>query len=120
MDDDDPPLEVDQPATSVDPAPHDEPAPPAAAHALSETGEASEATTPLEHTSTTNTPAQASGRAQLAAEAHRIRRPPRRTIPLEPPVGRLRIFSAGKAPNPQPDARSRLLSAPQHKNCGRF
>eukprot|EP00873_Tetraselmis_striata_P007261 jgi/Tetstr1/427525/TSEL_017651.t1 len=83
MDDDDPPREVDKPATSAKPAPHPEPAPTAAAQAPTATGEASEATAPLEHTSTTCTPAQASRMAQLAAEAHRLRRPPRRTTPLQ-------------------------------------
>eukprot|EP00873_Tetraselmis_striata_P045016 jgi/Tetstr1/465280/TSEL_009981.t1 len=119
MDDDDPPPEVDQPATSVDPTPHPEPAPPAAAQAPTATREASEATAPLEHASTTSTIAQGSRVAQLAAEAHRLRHLPRRTIPLRPPVDRMLIFSAGKAHNPKPDTRPRL-STPQRKNYGRF
>eukprot|EP00873_Tetraselmis_striata_P034785 jgi/Tetstr1/455049/TSEL_041905.t1 len=120
MGDDDPPSDADEPPTSVYPAPHPKPAPPAAAHAPTATGEALEATAPLVLTSTTSTPAPACLRAQLEAKAHRLRRPPRRTIPLQqPPVGRLRIIPAGKALIPKPDARPRL-SAPQPKNCGRF
>eukprot|EP00873_Tetraselmis_striata_P019568 jgi/Tetstr1/439832/TSEL_028243.t1 len=121
MDDDDSPREVDQPATSIDPSPrHPEPALTAAAQAPTATGEASEATAPLEHTFTTSTPAQGSRLAQLAAEAHRLRRPPRRTTPLlHPEVGRLPILSSGKAPSPKPDARPQL-STPRPKNYGRF
>eukprot|EP00873_Tetraselmis_striata_P013794 jgi/Tetstr1/434058/TSEL_023202.t1 len=119
MDDDYPPPEIDQLATSVDSVPHPEPAPTAAAQAPTATREASEATASLEHTSTTSTPAHASRLALLAAEAHRLRRPRRRTIPLQPPVGRLLILSAGKAPNPKPDARLRL-SELQPKNYKHF
>eukprot|EP00873_Tetraselmis_striata_P033040 jgi/Tetstr1/453304/TSEL_040296.t1 len=46
MDSDDSPPAVEQPATSVDPAPQPEPAPPAAAQAPTATREASEATNP--------------------------------------------------------------------------
>eukprot|EP00873_Tetraselmis_striata_P004218 jgi/Tetstr1/424482/TSEL_015010.t1 len=118
MDGDDSPPAVEQPATSVAPAPHPEPSPPAATHAPTATGEASEATAPLEQSYTTSTPSQASRLAHLAAEARRPRRSPRRTSPLQLQVGRLRIPSAGKAPNPKPDACLRL-SAPPPKNNGR-
>lgn len=65
----DPPSNVDQPVTSVIPARHPMPAPAAVAHAPTATGQASEATAPLEPTSTACTPAHAPHRANLAAVA---------------------------------------------------
>eukprot|EP00873_Tetraselmis_striata_P002518 jgi/Tetstr1/422782/TSEL_013579.t1 len=107
MEDDDPPSEVDRPAKSVDPAPHPEPASPAAVYVPTATREASEVTVLLEHTSATSTPAQASCMAQLAAEAHRVRRPPRRTIPLQPPLAEAIAATISQRINTPPE--------PQHE-----
>eukprot|EP00873_Tetraselmis_striata_P033037 jgi/Tetstr1/453301/TSEL_040293.t1 len=73
---------------------------------------------PLEHTPTSSTPAQTSRLAQLAAEAHRPRRPPRRTAPLQPQVDGMRMLRR-QGTQPKLEARPRL-SAPPSKNYGRF
>eukprot|EP00873_Tetraselmis_striata_P035059 jgi/Tetstr1/455323/TSEL_042158.t1 len=93
MDSDNSPPGVAQPATSVDPAPHPEPAAPAAAQAsLHRDKRDLGGHQPLEHTPTPSAP---------------------------PHAWIVSGGSAGKAPNPKLDARLRL-SAPPPKNSGRF
>eukprot|EP00873_Tetraselmis_striata_P015719 jgi/Tetstr1/435983/TSEL_024864.t1 len=119
MDGEDPPPE-DQPATSVDPAPHPEPAPPAAAQAPTAREEASVANL-QDPSSIPPEPAHQPWRPAYPSSRQRLIGPASPSA-VRPPCSRRWAVcgcSAGKAPNPKPDARPRL-SAPQPKNYGRF